>query len=357
MPEIASFCCVIPSINCICHILSQMVNKGLVYLQLSGKEPDGLLICLHCPTVWAEFLTICEVAHRHSSENPLFKTYRQAFFDPSPFTCWALAPSWPLWSRPPSAPRHSVTWSPDIGRDLTSPPSLPAPVSILIDFDTYVNPISVHASSSMSYNLVNRSKPLHFTIGHSGAVFTFHSVELLRLPDAVDHLLFLYGLAFRLARLKASMALDTNDFMAKQGENGEVKRYHEWLFTAKCLLTHGVEVEVASTVDSRFIHPPSDFEVNGSETRSSLSSSSLAKTLESSSKPAEVDASGCRPSNSGVETDKNSFSSDPFTAFGCVLQSDQTVKASKSSGLLESYSGVFKAGSLLSLNSDVSLLE
>ncbi|VDM21103.1 unnamed protein product, partial [Hydatigera taeniaeformis] len=184
-------------------------------------EMKGLLVCIHCPSVWAEFLTICEAARRHSTGSPSFKTYRQALLDPSPFTCWVLIPSWPPWYRPPTAPRYPVTWSPNLSRHLTSPPSHPAPISIVIDLDSSVNPLSVYPVSSTSPHSGNKPKPLHFTIGHSGAVFTFRSVKHLRLPDAVDHLVFLYGLFFRLARLKASIGLDCLENMTRQQENGD----------------------------------------------------------------------------------------------------------------------------------------
>nr|CDS26893.1 UHRF1 binding protein 1 [Hymenolepis microstoma] len=299
------------------------------------QESNGLLVSLHCPTVWAEFLTICEAAQRHFSGTPTFKTYRQAFFDPAPFTCWALAPSWPLWFRPPSARRYPVTWSPDLGRRLTSPPTLPAPISLLIDLDTSANFFSMSSSS-------NRSKPLHFTIGHSGAAFTFCSVERLRLPDAVDHLVFLYGIAFRLARLKASMGLDSYDILARKEENGEVKRYHEWLITAKCLITHGVEVEVISTLDSRYIDPPADFHVSENERAlSSLSSGSSTKPPIDSLSKSEVEGAVNSTLSSSGEVRKNSLISERPIVYGAIPQELQVMEVSKDPGFPNSSSGLF----------------
>ncbi|VDN95901.1 unnamed protein product, partial [Rodentolepis nana] len=301
-------------------------------------KSTGLLFCLHCPSVWAEFLTICEAAQRHPTGTPAFKTYRQAFFDPAPFTCWALAPSWPLWFRPPSTPRYSVTWSPDLGRSLTSPPSLPAPISLLIDLDTSANFFSMSSNLSSS----NRSKPLHFTIGHSGAVFTFCPVERLRLPDAIDHLVFLYGIAFRLARLKASMGLDSYDIMARKEENGQVKRYHEWLITAKCLITHGVEVEVRSTLDSRYIDPPADFHVSENEgALSSLSSCSSTKPLTNSLLKSEVEGDTNGTLSSDGDIRKNSLISERPIVYGATSQELQATGVLKDSGLPSSSSELF----------------
>ncbi|KAM3186012.1 hypothetical protein ACTXT7_005224 [Hymenolepis weldensis] len=326
-------------------LFRKFVEQDPLNLPSNSQEPNGLLLCLHCPSVWAEFLTICEAAQRHSSVAPSFKTYRQAFFDPAPFTSWALAPSWPLWSRPPSAPRYSVTWSPDLGRRLTSPPSLPAPISLLIDLDTSANPLSIYSGLSSP----SKPKPLHFTIGHSGAVFTFRPVERLRLPDAVDHLVFLYGLAFRLARLKASMGLDSYDIMARQEDNNEVKRYHEWLITTKCLITHGVEVEVTSTVDSRYVDPPADFYLSENEgALSSLSSGSSTKPpMGPLLKPVVEDDVNSTISSCG-ERNKDLLVSEPPIAYGSVPQGVQ--------GMPGSSSGVFDRGSLVSLG-DGSILE
>ncbi|VUZ55776.1 unnamed protein product [Hymenolepis diminuta] len=326
-------------------LFRKFVEQHPPNLNSNSQEPNGLLLCLHCPSVWAEFLTICEAAQRHSSAAPSFKTYRQAFFDPAPFTSWALAPSWPLWSRPPSAPRYSVTWSPDLGRRLTSPPSLPAPISLLIDLDTSANPLSIYSSSLSS---PSKSKPLHFTIGHSGAVFTFRPVERLRLPDAVDHLVFLYGLAFRLARLKASMGLDSYDIMARQEGNGEVKRYHEWLITAKCLVTHGVEVEVTSTVDSRYVDPPADYLIENEGALSSLSSGSSTKPpIDPLLKPVVEDDVNSTLSSFG-EKNKDLLVSEPPISYGSVTQGAQ--------GMTGSSSGIFDGGPLVSLG-DGSILD
>ncbi|VDK21793.1 unnamed protein product [Taenia asiatica] len=317
----------------------------------SQGEPKGLLVCIHCPSVWAEFLTICEAARRHPSASPSFKTYRQAFLDPSPLTCWALIPSWPPWYRPPSTPRQSVTWSPDLSRLLTSPPSYPAPISVIIDLDSSVNPLSVYPTSSTSLSSTSKPKPLHFTIGHSGAVFTFRSVEHLRLPDAVDHLVFLYGLFFRLARLKASLGLDCMDNMARQQENGDVKRFHEWVLTAKCLLTHGVQVEIGSTVESRFIDPPTGYE-KGERALGSTPSmeSSLKMDSVQATKPLEIEESLNRiPEFSGGS--KNSLTSEQTTTFEYVSQADQFPKVEETKPS-ESTPGLRNASSFVSLDSD-----
>lgn len=311
-------------------------------------------MCIHCPSVWAEFLTICEAARRHPTPSPSFKTYRQAFLDPSPLTCWALIPSWPPWYRPPSAPRYSVTWSPDLSRHLTSPPSYPAPISVVIDLDSSLNPLSVYPISSTSLHSTSKSRPLHFTIGHSGAVFTFRSVEHLRLPDAVDHLVFLYGLFFRLARLKASIGLDCMDNMAQQQENGDVKRFHEWVMTAKCLLTHGVQVEIGSTVESRFIDPPAGYEGGERTLGSTLSlESSLKVDSVQAAKPLRtVESLTLIPEVSGRS--KTSSASEPATTFEQVSQAGQFPKV-EGSKHVENTPGLHSASSFVSLDSDVSI--
>ncbi|KAH9285877.1 UHRF1-binding protein 1-like [Echinococcus granulosus] len=318
---------------------------------LPEGEPKGLLVCVHCSSVWAEFLTICEAARRHPTANLSFKTYRQSFLDPSPFTCWALIPSWPLWYRPPSTPRYPVTWSPGLSRSLTSPPSHPAPINVVIDLDSSVNPLAVYANSSTSVRSASKPKSLHFTIGHSGAVFTFCSVEHLRLPDAVDHLVFLYGLFFRLVRLKASIGLDYMDNMTRQQANENVKRFHEWVLTAKCLLTHGVKVEIASTVESRFIDPPAGYDRGERAFGSSLS-------LESSVKTDSVQAvklSGTEECLNRVSEfgggSKNFLTSERITALEHVAQTDHFLKNEESKNL-EKTPGLHSVSSLVSLDSD-----
>ncbi|KAL5112015.1 UHRF1-binding protein 1-like [Taenia crassiceps] len=317
----------------------------------SEDEPKGLLVCIHCPILWAEFLTICEAAKRHPTSSPSFKTYRQAFLDPSPLTCWALLPSWPPWYRPPFASRYSVTWSPDLSHRLTSPPSHPAPISVIIDLDSSVNPLSVFPTSNTSLHSASKPKSLHFTIGHSGAVFTFRSVEHLRLPDAVDHLVFLYGLFFRLARLKASIGLDCMDNMARQRENGDLKRYHEWILTAKCLLTHGVQLEIGSTVESRFIDPPAGYEEGERALGSTLS-------LESSSKMDSVQAAKSLETSESLNRipefstrSRNSFNSEEIITTEYASQADQFPKVARSKHS-ESTPGLRNASSFISLDSD-----
>ena len=299
-------------------------------------------MCIHCPSVWAEFLTICEAARLPpTGTTPIFKTYRQAFLDPAPLTLWALIPSWPLWYRPRTSPRYSITWSPNLGRNLTSPPVYPAPVSVLIDLDTAINPLSIYAGSNTPFRSASKPKPLHFTIGHSGAIFTFRSVEHLRLPDAVDHLVFLYGLLFRLARLKASMALDPLDIMTRLEENKEVKRFHEWLLTAKCLLSHGVEVEIASTVESRFLDPPMDYGDADKAPTSSLSSESSVKT-----------DSGQNNRQMKIGLGSSSPSSEPMMAYGASTVVNQSSNSVKSANF-DSLPQLRNVSSQLSLNIDV----
>uniref|UniRef100_A0A5K3ENS5 Chorein_N domain-containing protein n=1 Tax=Mesocestoides corti TaxID=53468 RepID=A0A5K3ENS5_MESCO len=245
-------------------------------MSVNDKSQD-ILVCINCPTVWAEFLTICEAATR-SHTGPSFKTYRQSFFDPAPFTCWALK-SYPLRRRSPAPPRHAVRWCPNLARSLSPPPPQPEPLNVIIDFDTSTSPVSMYAGKTSACSSTTR-KPLRFTLGHSGAVFTFRSVKRLRLPDAVDHLVFLYGLAHRVSRLKNGTGLDFADIVERHQANGDVKHFHEWVLTAKCLLTHGVQVEVASTADARFVDPPPDYEVEDGAVSLASSLSSLPKDSE-----------------------------------------------------------------------------
>lgn len=144
------------------------------------------------------------------------------------------------------------------------------------------------------------------------------------------------------------MALDSYDIMAKQEDNGEVKRYHEWLITAKCLITHGVEVEVTSTVDSRYVDPPADFYLSENEgALSSLSSGSSTKpSINPLLKPVVEDDVNSALSSFGGKN-KDMSVSEPPISYGSVPQGVQ--------GMAGSSSGMFDGGPLVSLG-DVSFL-
>ncbi len=94
------------------------------------------------------------------------------------------------------------------------------------------------------------------------------------------------------------MALDYAEVTGRQlqenggGGSSPLKRYHEWLLTGKCLVTRGVQVEVASTPEGRFIDPPPDYfhcgdssdSITPSESRSSSTASPLTLSDASSLK-------------------------------------------------------------------------
>uniref|UniRef100_A0A0X3Q487 Uncharacterized protein n=1 Tax=Schistocephalus solidus TaxID=70667 RepID=A0A0X3Q487_SCHSO len=216
-----------------------------------------ILACLHIPSAWAEFLTVCEAARPEGLVD--YRTYRQAFVEPIPLTVWAAA-RWPLRYRPPGAPRQRILWQEDLANKLRCPPSLPEPVSLLINFDSSANPLTVFTYRSTTGD--SRAPPVRFILGHSGCACAFRSTRLIRLPDAVDHLAFLFALVHQFLRLRASVALDFADVLSRlssddddDGGGGRIKVFHEWLFTAKCALGRGLRLEVEASPEPRQLLP------------------------------------------------------------------------------------------------------
>ncbi|BHF57409.1 identical protein binding [Sparganum proliferum] len=217
-----------------------------------------ILACLHIPSLWAEFVTVYEAALPKGLVG--YRTYRQAFVEPIPFTVWAAA-RWPIRYRPPGAPRQRVLWQEDLANQLRSPPSLPEPISLLVNLDSPANPVTVFTYRSASGS--SRPAPIRLILGHSGSVFTIRSTRLMRLPDAVDHLAFLFGLVHQVLRLRASVALDSADVLSRLSSDddggGGIKVFHEWLFTAKFSLSRGLRLEVEASPEDRQL-PPSEEE-------------------------------------------------------------------------------------------------
>lgn len=220
-----------------------------------------ILLCVHFPSVWAEFLTVCEAAARGNTN--VYKTYRQSFLEPLPVTIWACA-RWPIRYRPGSVTRQQISWSPDLGRNLPPPTAYPEPISVIIDFDCAVNPISIFKTEIFGAGSINNTKPLRLIIGHEGAVFTFRPVQMFRFPDAVDHLAFLYGLLYRLSRLKDSLSYDFAQMQEMNDKKDTIKYFHEWLMTIKFSLERGLQIEMATSDKFRIIYPPDDLDVESS---------------------------------------------------------------------------------------------
>lgn len=301
--------------------------------------------------MWAEFLTICEAATLNR-DGPAFKTYRQVFFDATPVTVWALA-GWPLRYRPPNAPRRLVTWQPNVARILEAPPALPEPFSVLVDFDHSANPISVYGNFGSTSKAPVVKTPLRFTIGHPGAVFTFRPVRHLRLPDAVDHLVFLYGLAYRASRLEASLGLDYAEVMGRMNGTGTggTKRYHEWLLTGKCLVTRGIQMEIASTPEGRFIDAPPGYAAATSQSNPSLVSSSSAIVSTDSSqgghlKMVSTEVSMRTPTTNGVlgtiQSSPNFSSEKTAVSLHQLKRSDELEQLAKEPRSVPSFDDIYR---------------
>ncbi len=89
---------------------------------------------------------------------------------------------------------------------------------------------------------------MRLTLGHPGALLVCQPLQAQRLPDAVDHLAFLYGVVKRISRLKTCLGLDLVEVGSRQkdasGKGGRPTLFLEWVVTARARLSRGILLEV-----------------------------------------------------------------------------------------------------------------
>uniref|UniRef100_A0A183AI41 DUF3668 domain-containing protein n=1 Tax=Echinostoma caproni TaxID=27848 RepID=A0A183AI41_9TREM len=147
--------------------------------------------CVHCPHLWAQFLTAVEVfdtplGRRATLRRTRLALYRQSLLEPVPFTVWASI----------SAPAR---------------PLQPA-MHLLIDLDCPINPLDTDRRGYFGHS--ERVEPISLFLGTipllNGGMCWVPVGENQRLPDALDQMLFLADLGNQLSRVKDQLGLDLN---------------------------------------------------------------------------------------------------------------------------------------------------
>nr|CAH8855392.1 unnamed protein product [Trichobilharzia regenti] len=198
--------------------------------------------CLHCPNVWVEFLTVVNMScpshdvvnsdfiaadvinSSNSHDNTGNQTnectiYRQTLIESFPVTVWTLLPiKMPL--------SGTTTLN---GETVNSH----CPISLLIDIDNKLIPMDSQSSLSSALSSSNRNEnisdnrdqcPIKFSLGSIDQLTANRSLlswlletssvcdKLFKLPDALDHMLFLYCIYNQISYLRTHLCLDYQEF-------------------------------------------------------------------------------------------------------------------------------------------------
>ncbi|OON22315.1 hypothetical protein X801_01789, partial [Opisthorchis viverrini] len=216
-----------------CHVPLD-VNK-FAYLicsarsnQVHPSRPDSPHFwCLHCPHVWAEFLTVVEIFDASSSQHsPRSRTrctvYRQSFLESIPLSLWVVQ----------SAPQ----------------PCRP-PLNVLVDVDCSLNPLeSSNPRIPTDTRPSNPDDCILISLGMVPSVGLGHHwipVSYSRLPDALDQLLLLSQLLNQLMEVKDQVNVDIiRIYLAEMNSNHMDPTSINWLFTLSFRLRRPIQVQI-----------------------------------------------------------------------------------------------------------------
>ncbi|TGZ75256.1 hypothetical protein CRM22_000486 [Opisthorchis felineus] len=216
-----------------CHIPLD-VNK-FAYLicsarsnQVHPSRPDSPQFwCLHCPHVWAEFLTVVEIFDASSSEHcPRSRTrctvYRQSFLESIPLSLWVVQCA-PQSSRPP--------------------------LNVLVDIDCSLNPLeSSNPRIPMDTPPINPDDCILISLGMvppTGLGHHWIPVSYSRLPDTLDQLLLLSQLLNQLMEVKDQVNVDIIRIYLTELSSSHVGPTSiSWLFTLSFRLRRPIQVQI-----------------------------------------------------------------------------------------------------------------
>lgn len=166
-----------------------------VFSLFFGQNIKEQYWCIHCPHLWAQFLTVVEALDNDVSKrrNTLKRTslslYRQSILEPIPLTVWV-----------------SLRFPSSVPIDPVQPG-----MQLIIDLDCSVNPLDTGRRGFTGH--LNQAEPISLFLGAippANGRFCLLPTRNRRLPDALDHLLFLCNLANQLSRVKDQLGLDLN---------------------------------------------------------------------------------------------------------------------------------------------------
>ncbi|KAL3310863.1 hypothetical protein Ciccas_010564 [Cichlidogyrus casuarinus] len=192
-------------------------------------------IIAHCSQFWLDFLTRLEAASTRC--NPTGRlashvhTYRQPFLDPVPLLVHLILPSqWPT-----STSQFNPTTA-------TGPLRLPRPnalPSLMLDLDSQTRPLDwrfreAPQSNSSPITLYLGAQTLKPSGNQSFRLPQYPRHGRNRLPDLVDHVVFLYGMVDKLSRLTTSLALDS--------VKADVNFMVEWMYSVGVVVARDVHL-------------------------------------------------------------------------------------------------------------------
>ncbi|KAG5451196.1 hypothetical protein CSKR_201361, partial [Clonorchis sinensis] len=238
--------------------------------QVHPSMPDSPQFwCLHCPHVWAEFLTVVEIFDASSSQHsPRNRTrctvYRQSFLESIPLSLWV------------------VQCAPQPGRP---------PLNVLVDIDCSLNPLEPsNPRIPMDTPPSNPDDCILISLGMVPSMGLGHHwipVSYSRLPDALDQLLLLNQLLNQLMKVKDQVNVDIiRIYLTEMNSKHVDPTSINWLFTLSFRLRRPIQVQITglesnSSTDESPSH--CDFHLSNSHLPVDMRDTSLTSTSDRSS--------------------------------------------------------------------------
>ncbi|CAL8086605.1 unnamed protein product [Calicophoron daubneyi] len=187
--------------------------------------------CLHCPHLWAHFLTVAEVvdsgdhspATNHKGNR--FTLYRQSLLEPIPLTVWAAASG-----------------------EFSTVSKHQPPLDLLIDLDSSVDPLKKPLRSSRSQDTHKEPRPLRLCLGDIPALnagLRWSALSADRLPDAMDQVILLGTLSTQISRVKDQLTVDMYQIAEMVGyTNLESNTTERWVYSLIFNLCRPIEIRL-----------------------------------------------------------------------------------------------------------------